>query len=181
MANTMGLIRQVARGTALAVVALSFCVLVLLGIGPRVLGYRTVTVLTGSMRPSMPIGSMVITTREPVAKLHVGDVLVYQAPIADHRVVSHRVVSIRTVEGAYVVQTKGDANASPDPWLARIDSASVWRVRAVIPGVGTAVRALRGRSAHVALLYLVPFMLAAIWLSEIWRRPPQVESPVVHA
>lgn len=174
-------VRRVVRAVIMAVVALCFCTLALVGIGPRVFGYRTLTVLTGSMRPVMPVGSAVVATQEPITSLHVGDILVYQAPIADHRVVSHRVVSIKADGNAYVVQTKGDANSSPDPWLARIDSASVWHVRTVVPGLGAAIRVLRSRQVHVALLYLVPLMLAAIWLTEIWRRHPSVEPPVVHA
>jgi signal peptidase len=182
MASAIVWVRRAARAAAIGIVVLCFLTLALLGIGPRIFGYRTLTVLSGSMRPVMPIGSVVITTREPIGSLRVGDILVYQAPIADHRVVSHRVVSIKASGGgAFVVQTKGDANASPDPWLARVDSPSVWHVRAVIPGLGNAIRLLRARQLHLALLYLVPFMLAAIWLSEIWRRSPDVEAPVVHA
>lgn len=182
MASAMVWIRRIVRAAVMAAVVLCFSALVLLGIGPRVLGYRTLTVLTGSMRPTMPVGSVVVATREPITSLRVGDVLVYQAPLEDHRVVSHRVISIEPVAGnAYVVQTKGDANPSPDPWLARVDSPTVWHVRTVIPGLGAAIRVLRGRQLHMALLYLVPLMLAVIWLSEIWRRPPAVEPPAVHA
>lgn len=130
----------------------------------------------------MPAGSVVIAIQEPIAKLHVGDVLAYQAPIADHRVISHRVVSIKPMGGnAYVVQTKGDANVGPDPWLARVDSPSVWHVRAVVPLLGGVIRLLRGKQLHVALIYLVPLLLAAIWMSEIWRRPPEASPPIVPA
>jgi len=158
------------RCTAIALLVLCFATLAFLGIGPRILGYRTLTVLTGSMRPRMPVGSVVIATQEPTAALRVGQVLVYQAPIPDKRVVSHRVVSIKMVDGgAYIVQTKGDANNAPDPWLARIDSPTVWHARGDVPFVGTVVRFLRLRQLRLVLLYAVPFVLAAIWISEIWR------------
>jgi signal peptidase len=179
MAIAMTWLKRAMLIAAMAAIVLSFSVLALLGIGPRFFGYRTLTVLTGSMRPVMPVGSVVIATQEPIAKLQVGDVLVYQAPLADHRVVSHRVVSIKAMGGnAYVVQTKGDANKGPDPWLARLDSPSVWHVRAVVPVLGGLIRLLRGKQLHVALIYLVPLLLAAIWMSEIWRRPSEVSPPV---
>jgi signal peptidase len=158
------------RVTAIALTALCFAVLAFLGIGPRLFGYRTLTVLTGSMRPGMPAGSVAVVEQEPTSALRVGDVVVYQAPIADHRIVSHRVVSIEASGAAsYVIQTKGDANNGPDPWTAKISSPTVWRVRAVVPRLGTAIRFLRMRQLHLALLYGVPLVLALIWMGEIWR------------
>src|SRR6476659_3232822 len=92
-----------------------------LAIGPHVLGYRTMTMLTGSMAPGINPGDVTVAVQEPTSTLAVGQIISYQIPIDDHRVVSHRVVKVtRGPGGAVVVQTKGDHNPSADPWTAII-------------------------------------------------------------
>jgi len=163
--------RIIAGFASWVVVVLAFGTLAFIGLGPRVGGYRTLTVLTGSMRPTMPPGSVVVATREPTADLRVGQVLVYRIPVLDHRVVSHRVVSISRTSSGVVVQTKGDANNAPDPWRARITDASVWEGRVAVPYLGTAIRALRSPATHRLVLFALPVLLAVVWLADIWREP----------
>lgn len=67
-----------------------------LAIGPRFLGYQTATMLTGSMAPSIVPGDVVVTTRQPVADVQVGDVISYHIPVEDHRVETHRVIEVTT-------------------------------------------------------------------------------------
>jgi signal peptidase len=167
----MRMARRIGKAVVTLMATLALGALLFVGAGPRFFGYRTLTVLTGSMRPVMAPGSLVVAAPEPASRLRVGDILVYSIPVQDHRVISHRVVSIKRSGANYIVQTKGDANDGVDPWLAEVSSTTVWRVRAVVPGLGFAVRFLRGRSAHLTLVYGAPLMLALIWLSEIWRRP----------
>jgi signal peptidase len=145
--------------------------LLFLGVGPHVLGYRTLTVLTGSMDPAYPAGSVVVVSQQPAAALHKGQVLVYEAPIDDHRVVTHRVTEVFGDGGSYVVQTKGDANGAPDPWRARIASPTVWTVRFGVPVLGSLIRLLRTPILHKVLVYGVPLLIALMWVGQIWRAP----------
>jgi HPt (histidine-containing phosphotransfer) domain-containing protein len=102
----------------------------------------------------------------------VGQIISYQIPVDDHRVVSHRVVKVtRGPSGAVVVQTKGDHNPSADPWTAIITDRQVWTVRVVVPHLGTVIRTLRGPGLHIAFLYVGPALLTVLLLSEIWRNP----------
>jgi signal peptidase len=166
------LLRRVVRGLGnllLLVVVLAFTGLAL---GPHVLGYRTMTMLTGSMAPGINPGDVTVAVQEPTSTLAVGQIISYQIPIDDHRVVSHRVVKVtRGPGGAVVVQTKGDHNPSADPWTAIITDPQVWTVRAVVPHLGDVIRALRGRGLHIALLYVGPALLTVLLLGEIWRSP----------
>jgi signal peptidase len=168
-------LRAVARMAMGIVIGFCFLTLGFIGVGPRLLGYRTLTVLTGSMRPVMPPGSVAVVVREPADRMRVGQIVVYQAPIADRRVISHRIVSVTRDGNGYVLHTKGDANNGVDPWVPRIDDATVWHVRAVVPWLGSLIRLLRGRSIQRLLIYVVPALLAAIWLSEIWGRSANVK------
>ena len=140
-----------------------------LAIGPRTGHYQTLTMLTGSMRPQFPPGSVVVVTREPVAELRPGHVITYHAPIEDRRVVTHRVVSIDRSGPQPVVVTKGDANAGNDPWQAALKDQHVWRARFAVPLVGDAIRLLRQPAAQTVATRVLPGVLLVWLLASIWR------------
>ena len=149
--------------------SVAFALLLALGVGPRFGAYRTVTVLTGSMNPSIPAGSVVVVTPQSPRDIRIGQVITYQIPAEDHRIVSHRVVKVTDPGDHPVIQTKGDANNGPDPWLARISDRTVWRVRFTIPMLGRAIIGLRSPLAHRLTVLVLPAILALIWLRDIWR------------
>lgn len=151
-----------------AFVALSLVAFGVLAVGPRTGRYQTATVLTASMRPTMPEGSMVVTTPVRPADLRVGDVITYRIPVEDRRIVTHRVVEIHEPGPTPVVRTKGDANNGPDPWTARLKGGSVWKARAAVPKVGYATVWLREPKVRTLFVLFVPFLLAALWLKDIW-------------
>ncbi|TAM85815.1 MAG: signal peptidase I [Jatrophihabitans sp.] len=156
------LLLVVAAGLLLAVTA-----------GPRLLGYRTATMLTGSMSPTIRPGDVVIDTPEPAASVRVGQIITYHVPTQDHRVESHRVVWVgRSADGAVLVRTRGDANAVDDPWTARLAGSTVWRVRTVVPVAGSVIRTLRLPLVHVLMTGALPAALVAGLLVAIWRPAP---------
>ncbi|MDX6226597.1 MAG: hypothetical protein QOE64_2973, partial [Frankiales bacterium] len=53
----VGLLDLIAHCTLLAAMLLGVLGFLFLGVGPRTGTYRTVTMLTGSMRPTYPVGS----------------------------------------------------------------------------------------------------------------------------
>ena len=144
--------------------------LVGLAIGPRVLGYQTLTMLTGSMAPLIEPGDVVVTTPLHVEDVTEGMVISYHIPIDDHRVVTHRVIDVQHgPDGSVTVLTKGDANDHPDPWTAVLQGDTAYQVRAVLPEVGHLITALRTPAVHHALVYGVPALLAGWLLLGIWR------------
>ncbi|MBV9410862.1 MAG: signal peptidase I [Acidimicrobiia bacterium] len=163
------------RALLLVTVAVSSLFFLFGGLGPRVAPYRVITVLTGSMRPIAPPGTLIVVTPIPLRDVRVGMVLTYQIPVLDHRVVTHRVIAVKDAGSAHpTITTKGDANNAPDPWSATLQGTTAWRMRAAIPKLGTAVRWLRSPPVHNASTWVVPLALAAIWLSAIWRRGPKL-------
>lgn len=156
---------------ARAAVVVACAVFVGLGLLPRTGWYKPVTVLSGSMKPSFSPGDMVLVTPEPVRDVRVGQVISYRIPVADHHVQSHRVTKVAHVDGAVVVQTKGDANDAPDPWKAELHGTTAWRVRAVLPKIGWALFWFRSPLVHLLTVLLAPFLLALIGVLQIWRRP----------
>jgi len=160
-----------ARLAAWGAVAAACLVLAALGIGPRFGAYRTLTVLSGSMAPHIPVAALVVDTPERPDQLRVGQVITYQIPVGDHRVESHRVVQIVRGGDQPIFVTQGDANAARDPWTAQVTSPTVWRVRWVIPYAGRALLALRAPVVHRVLVWAVPALLAILCLIDIWGRP----------
>ena len=150
--------------------------LVGLGLVPRTGWYRPVTVLSGRMKPSFSPGDMVVVTPEPLRDVRVGQVISYRIPVGDHHVQSHRVIKIVRGGAHPVVRTKGDANNAPDPWTAKLDGTTAWRVRAVLPKVGYAVFWFRSPLMHSLTVLLAPLLLAVLLVAQIWRRPKREEA-----
>ncbi|MGZ4599042.1 MAG: signal peptidase I [Oryzihumus sp.] len=143
-----------------------------LAVGPHLFGYRTMTMLTGSMAPGINPGDVTVAVPEPTSRLAVGQIISYHIPVDDHRVVSHRVVSVKAEpDGSVQIQTKGDHNSGRDPWTAVIVDRQVWRVVAVVPHLGTVIQTLRGPALRIAFVYVGPALLALMVLLSIWSKP----------
>ena len=166
----LSLLRRGVRFAALGLAAVSLVAFGVVGLGPHTGRYRTLTVLSGSMRPTMPEGSVAIVIPVPPAEIRPGDVIAYNIPVEDRRVVSHRVVEIVERGDHPVVRTQGDANHTPDPWLARLETEPAWRVWAVVPGLGHVIHALRVWPLRVLLVWGLPALSLALWLTDIGRR-----------
>ncbi len=160
----------VARWTVRAMLALAAVVFAVLAVGPHVLDYRTMTMLTGSMSPVIDPGDVTIVTPLPVRDVTPGMIITYHIPIDDHHLVTHRVLEVsHGPDGTVTVQTKGDANDAIDPWLATLQGDTAYQVRAVIPDLGHLVQALRTPVISQALVYGAPTLLAGWLLLTIWR------------
>ncbi|GAA3527462.1 S26 family signal peptidase [Aeromicrobium flavum] len=82
---------------------------------PRIGGATPYTILTGSMKPQYPPGTLVVVKPTPVEKIGVGTVITYQLKSGEPTVVTHRVVSVGYAsDGEPSFVTRGDANQDPD-------------------------------------------------------------------
>ena len=172
----MTLLRRAGRLLSTLVLGLAVVGLLSVTLGPRLLQYRTATMLTESMAPSIHAGDVIIDTPLALSDVRVGQVLTYHIPVDDHRVVSHRVIEVqRPAPGIVHVRTQGDASAAPDPWTASLSGDTVWQVRAVVPKAGTVIRALRAPLVHTVLTGAVPVLVLCWLLLGIWRPAKPVE------
>lgn len=81
---------------------------------PTIFGVRPMLVVSGSMEPVLPVGSLVVTKAVTADKVEVGDVVGYWTGnrfIGINPIILHRVIAI-TEEG-YLL--KGDNNETADP------------------------------------------------------------------
>jgi signal peptidase I len=171
--HTMG---RLAPWLVRGVMGLAVLAFLLLAVGPHVLGYRTMTMLTASMSPEIDPGDVTIVTPMAVSDVTEGMVITYHKPIDDRSLVTHRVVSVVTgPDGAVQIQTKGDANEAIDPWTATLQGDTAYQVRAVIPELGHVIQALRAPVVAQVLLYGAPALLVGWLLLTIWRPTPEDE------
>ena len=80
---------------------------------PVLTGFSTMAVISGSMEPGIPVGSVIVIKESEPEKLKQGDVITYAlAGQMEGKNVTHRITQIDTSNR--LVTTKGDANNSED-------------------------------------------------------------------
>jgi signal peptidase len=138
-------------------------------LAPRLLGYSSVIVYGGSMGGSVPVGSIAVTKQVQPDDVSVGDVIVFYPPTtSQHRsTLMHRVVSIREEDGQRLFHTKGDANATADPWEMGIEGHGS-RVVYAVPYVGYLVNFAGSPLGWTLLLLLPGTYLGFTTLRRIW-------------
>jgi signal peptidase I len=109
-------------------------------------------VLSGSMEPVLPTGSVAVMRQVPTSELRVGDVVTFRAPSNPQRLVTHRITSITTEDGQRLYETKGDANRANDPWKVTLRGDVSYRLHGDIPYVGYAAVWLRQPQMRTGLL-----------------------------
>lgn len=153
-----------------------------LAVGPRILGYQTSTMLTGSMSPLINPGDVVVTVPVAVQNLKVGDIITYHIPVEDQRVETHRIIDLTVNnQGTATVRTKGDANNGADPWTATLAAGQVDRQVFTVPYLGNAIRVLRDPLILKVLMYGAPAALVIMVLVSIWRKKPEGDDDAVDA
>lgn len=159
----------------IAHLGLTFLIWAALGLGlgllaivtlPSAFGLKSLTVVSGSMEPTIETGSVVIDEVISPLDARPGDIVTFQDPLRP-RQLTHRLQKMR-VEGdtAYMV-TLGDANDAPERWTVRTDG-EIGRVVAKFPKLGYARAALGTRYARLAVLGAV-MALGAFLLVDMWR------------
>ena len=98
--------------------------------------WHATPVLSGSMRPAIQPGDVVITQRVPISDLKVRDVLVFHPPAQGDRLTVHRIVKLTVKAGTTSITTWGDANPAPDFGVSSLGGTTAYRVARVVPLVG---------------------------------------------
>jgi signal peptidase len=141
-------------------------------------GYRPVVVYSGSMEPTLGVGSLALVERVPSKHVRVGDVLTFADPAQPGRLVTHRVVEVvERPEGGLAYRTKGDANTHRDPWAIALP-AEAGRLAFDVPYVGYALWYAKTREARTALVFLLAGLVLTLLLRAIWRRDDEAAAPV---
>lgn len=133
-----------------------------------VAGLKPVAVYSGSMRPTLGIGSLAVDRVVSARSVRVGDVITFNDPYVKGRLVTHRVVQIVPTKHGLAYRTKGDANAARDPWAIRLTDR-VGRVAFDVPVAGYVLYYAHTREVRGALLAVFAALFLVAALRRIWR------------
>lgn len=163
-------IRRITSALLSMLLVAGIALFALVALGPHLFGYRTMTMLTGSMEPYIEPGDVIVAVEKPAEELEVGDVISYHIPVQDRRVETHRVTEVNHTEEQITFRTKGDANDGVDPWTATLEDDTVWETTAVVPYAGTVIREMRSFFALDWVLWGALAGVVLVGLSMIWTR-----------
>ena len=120
--------------------------------------YKVMTVISGSMEPTIKIGSVVVV--KPESDYKVGDIITFGPASKTKAPTTHRIFDIKVVDGNPVYITKGDANNGPD--AKEIQKKDIiGKVLFSVPYVGYAVDFAK-KPIGFALIIIVPAALIII-------------------
>lgn len=147
-------------GTAIIIIVIVLCLSLIV---PRFFGISCYTVVTGSMEPNVPVGSVVYAKATDPQLLETGEIIVFydgrnNAPIV-HRIVENQ-------SNLNQVITKGDANDSIDITPVYYNNI-VGKVVLHIPVLGRLLSLLGTGMGKVAMFLLI---IAGFLLCEAARR-----------
>lgn len=165
-------------GTCLAALAVGLLI-------PRLAGATPYTVLTGSMTPNLPPGTMVVIRPADTGDISTGDVITYQLKSGQPEVVTHRVVQVRSdLTGRVEWQTKGDANNVPDAVWVRQEQVrgELWYA---VPWLGHVTRWLTSAQREQLIQIVAGLLLAyatftfarPMLIGNQRRRPARAQDP----
>ncbi|WP_104083129.1 signal peptidase I [Cryobacterium sp. Y11] len=109
-----GLWHSVGFALSAALLVLVVALAVVLIVVPKATGSIPLTVLTSSMEPSFPPGTLIIVRPVAVDDLVLGDVVTYQMETGKPGVITHRITAINSTAGERAFVTKGDNNSQAD-------------------------------------------------------------------
>ena len=177
--RTRGLLYYIGLGLSAGLLGLLALIGALVIVIPAVTGSTPMTILTGSMQPTYPPGTLIIVKPIETADIRIGDPITYQIESGKPDVVTHRVIAIATTDGETTFTTKGDNNSAADakPVQPLQVRGTVWYAVPYIGYVNTIVNG-DNRSwivplSAVALFAYAGWMLASGIAQSVRRRRRQ--------
>ena len=156
-----GPLHYIGVGLSFGLLALVLLVAVLVIALPMLTKSTPYTVLTSSMTPSYPAGTLVIVKPTDPQQIRIGDVITYQIASNQPAVITHRVIQIiepNTPGGTESFITKGDANSLADQPVKPVQVRGV--VWYAVPYLGWVNNVINGDARNV----IIPIVAGALFL-----------------
>ncbi len=118
-------------------------------------------VSSGSMIPELQVFDvLVVQGNDPFESVKIGDVIVFDRPEGQDRVIVHRVAAILN-EDPYTIRTKGDANPTSIPGtdFPITEEEYIGKVAYVIPQVGYVTRVLTPPINYIIIAIIIAVMI----------------------
>lgn len=127
-------------------------------------------VSSGSMEPTLMVNDvLVVRDGGSWEDLRVGDIIVFNRPEGEDRVIVHRIIDIDVdSDGDRVVRTKGDNNPAPIPgtdYPIREDDY-IGRVVYVVPGIGVVTKIISPPVNYI----IIAVILAILFFNRLGKK-----------
>ena len=146
----------------LGVIILIACILFTLPLAlPNFLGFEAYNIVSGSMEPTISVGSVVYVKEEKPENIPAGEIVAF---VSGGSVIVHRVTENRYVEGTFI--TKGDANPRED--LSEVPYSNIIGVvKYPLPYLGQYLSIFASRTGKI---YVLAFALCGIMFNILASR-----------
>ena len=170
-------IRFVVRVAVVAALVAVVSLAVIL-VAPKIVGGQSLSVLSGSMAPTVDTGDMVAIVPQKAEDIKIGQIVAFNDPNGSGDLYQHRVQYVGTSGNTIQVVTKGDANTAGERWQTT-EGSTVGKVVLVAPKVGFLIGTLTGGKPigiagrdvplGTALIILALFLAAIVVIIGILR------------
>jgi signal peptidase len=166
-------------------------ILIVLGIGVAyialpIFGNQALIVRSGSMLPTIDVGSIVVirpleSLISPISatpKYEKGDIIAFRSEKNSNTIITHRIISYEIFNGTVFYKTKGDANEEIDNW--QVDEKNIFgKSSLTIPEAGKILAFAKSKYGFPLLIILpsliVIFMESLNIFKEIKKNRPEKE------
>jgi len=124
-------------------------------------------VSSGSMVPELQVYDvLVVNGHIPFVEIEVGDVIVFNRPSGQDRVIVHRVAAI-TDDDPFTIRTKGDANPTSIPGtdFPITEEEYIGKVATVIPQIGFITQILQPPINYIIIAIIISIMVGRSFLN----------------
>jgi signal peptidase len=132
---------------------------------PAATGSTPYTILTTSMEPTYPPGTLIVVKPTDPQRINVGDVVTYQVTSNEPEVITHRVIQIvhsSDPDAELRFVTKGDNNGAADGEIRAVQIRGV--VWYAVPWIGYINNLVNGDARAV----VIPLVATALFLYAGW-------------
>jgi signal peptidase I len=171
------LLRRLFSGTAtLCLVAL--LVVLVIAVGGTALGYRAALIRSGSMTPTLAVGSMVVTKPIPATDFKPGDIVTFHSAAVGNDLVTHRVITVKQNGARVDFMTKGDANMVTEQWHVTTGT-KLGKTLFHLNFVGRIMAVIGNKFARIAALLIGAITLLYVLFRWIFRENDQNDNDEV--
>ena len=167
--STLKVIFEFTLRSMLIVAVIVTAVTVLTSNTDKVFGIRSYTVLTGSMEPTLPVGSIIYTKSN--LGYNIGDIITFKN--LNGTTITHRVAAVEN-NGQIIYRTRGDANRVSDQGFITADQI-IGKTYFSLPFIGK-VSAMLKTPQGLFMSVFLPAMF--IILYELWIIKKEIEKGV---
>jgi signal peptidase I len=136
----------------------------------EIMGYRLLSVLSGSMEPGIKTGSIIaIKPNVDIEDLKKGDVITFKSEEDPNKLITHRITDIKMENSIPQFITKGDNNDAEDPLPVRASNVVGKYSDFTVPFIGQLLDFIKSKTGAIYLLIVPGVLLIVASIISIWK------------